>query len=83
MPLRLYMDEHVPKPVTVALRRRGIDVLTAQEDGTAGLADDLLLARAGEVDRVLFSQDQDLIAEATRLQRTGGDFMVEIVGPDQ
>ena len=30
----LYMDVHVPGAVTRALRLRGVDVLTAQEDGT-------------------------------------------------
>ncbi len=48
--------------------------MTAQEDGSDGLADDLLLARAGELGRVLFSQDQDLIIEAVRLQRGGQEF---------
>jgi uncharacterized protein (DUF433 family) len=30
--LRLYMDVHVPAPISESLRRRGIDVLTSQED---------------------------------------------------
>ncbi len=29
----VYMDEHVPKAITIGLRMRGIDVLTVQEDG--------------------------------------------------
>ncbi|MCZ6632842.1 MAG: DUF5615 family PIN-like protein [bacterium] len=33
MALLLYMDEHVPRAITNALRDRGIDVLTTQEDG--------------------------------------------------
>ena len=32
MSVAFYMDEHVPKPITLALRIRGVDVLTAQED---------------------------------------------------
>jgi hypothetical protein len=31
--LRLYMDVHVKAAITAGLRRRGIDVVTAQEDG--------------------------------------------------
>jgi len=35
--LAFYMDVHVPRAITSALRLRGIDVLTAQEDGSAEL----------------------------------------------
>jgi hypothetical protein len=42
----LYMDVHVPFAITAGLRLRGVDVLTAQEDGAAELDDDLLLDRA-------------------------------------
>jgi hypothetical protein len=44
------MDVHIPKAITVGLRSQGIDVLTAQEDGIARLADAELLQRAGELD---------------------------------
>jgi hypothetical protein len=30
--LRLYMDVHVKAAITAGIRRRGIDVVTAQED---------------------------------------------------
>ena len=56
MALKLYMDVHVPLPVTVALRQRGLDVLTSQDDGTTTHDDEPLLARAAELGRVLFSQ---------------------------
>lgn len=74
MSVRLYMDVHVRRPVTTALRRRGVDVLTAQEDGTARLEDDKLLDRALEVTRVLFTQDDDLLNEAAARQRSGQKF---------
>lgn len=32
MSVRLYIDVHVRRPVTTALRLRGVDVLTAQDD---------------------------------------------------
>ena len=38
-PIRYYMDQHYPLAVTEGLRRRGIDVLTAQEADRCGLAD--------------------------------------------
>jgi hypothetical protein len=74
MGLALYMDHHVPRAVTTALRLRGIDVLTAHEDGAARLRDDALLDRATALNRVLFSQDDDLLREAAERQRAGRDF---------
>lgn len=61
MSLGLYMDVHVPRPITRGLRRRGVDVLTAQDDGAARLPDAELLGRAREQGRLLFSQDEDLL----------------------
>jgi predicted nuclease of predicted toxin-antitoxin system len=74
MSLGLYMDVHVPLPITRGLRRRGVDVLTAQDDGTTRLADADLLRRTRELGRILFSQDEDLIVEAVQCQRTGIPF---------
>jgi predicted nuclease of predicted toxin-antitoxin system len=71
---KLYMDVHVPRAVTHALRLRGVDVLTAQEDGTAELQDPELLDRATALGRLLFTEDDDLLAEATRRQRGGERF---------
>ena len=68
MSVALYMDVHVRKAVTTGLRMRGVDVLTAQEDGTATCPDDRLLDRALELRRVLFSQDDDLLVEAEKRQ---------------
>ena len=74
MSVPLYMDVHVRRSVVLALRLRGVDVLTAQEDGTAQFEDDDLLDRAMQSGRVLFSQDQDLLNEATTRQRGGKEF---------
>ena len=68
------MDVHVRRPVAVGLRRRGVEVLTAQDDGTSRWEDDELLDRAMEVSRVLFTQDDDLLQEAARRQRRGQCF---------
>lgn len=38
------MDVHIRRAVTVALRLRSIDVLTAQEDASAELDDEVLFA---------------------------------------
>ena len=68
------MDVHVRRAVTTALRLRSIDVLTAQEDGSAELADDVLLKRATELGRVLVSQDEDLLREGARWLSERKDF---------
>ena len=63
------MDVHVPRAITRALVLRGVDVLTAQMDDAARMPDAELLDRAAQMRRVLFSQDEDLLAEATLRQR--------------
>ena len=74
MGVKLYMDVHVRREITEGLRLRGVDVLTAQEDGAAELDDALLLDRATSVGRILFSQDDDLLREAAQRQQTGEKF---------
>ncbi len=68
------MDVHIRRAVTVALRLRSIDVLTAQEDGAAELDDSRLLQRATELGRVLVSQDEDLLREGARRLREHEEF---------
>ena len=36
MAIKLYMDVHIPKAITIGLRLRNVDVITAQEDGACG-----------------------------------------------
>ena len=74
MAIALYMDVHIPKAITVGLRFRGVDVLTAQEDNSAELDDSALLDRASFLDRVLFTFDDDLLAEAHKRQSEGIAF---------
>lgn len=75
MTIALYMDEHIPRAITVGLRLRGVDVLTVQEDGLAGISDPVLLDRATELGRIVFSQDQDFLIEAHRRQAEEIDFL--------
>jgi hypothetical protein len=63
------MDHHVPRAITIGLRLRGVDVITAHENAASNLTDSALLDRAGELGRVLFTQDDDLVVEAVRRQR--------------
>jgi hypothetical protein len=63
------MDQHIPRAITIGLRLRGVDVITAFEDNAGTMNDSQLLSRAGELGRVLFTQDDDLLAEAAKRQR--------------
>lgn len=71
-PIRFYTDEHVSKAVIRALRRRGVDVLTAPKAGLLGANDDVHLAKANTERRVLFSQDDDFLRlHAAGIQHAG------------
>lgn len=71
MPIPFYMDVHVPQPIMDQLRHRGVDVLTAIEDGARELPDDEILERARDLGRVVFTQDIGFKALAEDWQRHG------------
>jgi hypothetical protein len=72
--LTLYMDHHVHRAITEGLRRRGIDVVTAWEDGTEEQEDEYLLERAVELGRILVTQDQDFLGIAMNWQKSNRNF---------
>lgn len=74
MKARLYMDVHVDARVTRLLRERGIDVVTAQEDGAAEFPDPDLLDRATHLGRILVTEDKDFLPLAAALQHSGQTF---------
>ncbi len=74
MAIRLYMDHNVPRAITNGLKLKGIDLITAYEDGSSQLDDSELLDRASELERVLFTRDYNLLQEATKRQRAGVPF---------
>ncbi len=74
MLLALYMNEHVPNPITVGLRIRMVDVLTAQEDGWRNTEDVVLLDRAKAPGRIMVSFDADMLREGTRRQHAAEPF---------
>lgn len=76
----LYLDVHVPAAIAAQLRSRGVDVLIAQEDGTAELSDPDLLARSTVLGRLLFTQDIRFKALAETWQREGRSFAGLVFG---
>ena len=80
MSVALYMDVHAPRAITRTLRVRGIDVLTAQEDGAAEFDDSSILDRVGTLGRALFTRDEDFLAEADHRQKLGETFAGVIYG---
>jgi predicted nuclease of predicted toxin-antitoxin system len=70
----LYMDAHVRHAVTHGLRRRGVNVLTAQEDDNDELTDDAIVLRATELNRVVFSYDRDFLEVTARMQAEGTTY---------
>lgn len=74
MAIQLYMDHNVPRSITDGLRVRGVNVITAFEDGTAEVDDPELLGCVSKLGRVLFTRDYNLLQEATKRQRTGISF---------
>jgi predicted nuclease of predicted toxin-antitoxin system len=69
------MDVHIPYAIALQLRRRGVDILTSQEDGTHRLDDSKLLDRASSLGRVLVTQDDDLLREAASRQEQALPFV--------
>lgn len=65
----LYFDVHVPAAIADQLHRRGVDILTAQDDGTVELDDPDLLVRSTALGRVLFTQDIRFKARACNPHR--------------
>lgn len=70
----LYMDEHVHGSLAVELRARGVDVVTAYEDGHVGSTDPVLLDRVIALGRLLVTYDADFLREAARRSANGKSF---------
>jgi hypothetical protein len=72
--IRYYFDENMSGAVAAAMRRSGIDVVTAQEVGRDGLPDDEQLRYAAAEGRVLVTHDQDFLVLAATFQAAGEHF---------
>jgi len=81
MAVSFYMDVHVPFSITDQLRRRDVDVLTAQDDVRDEAPDDELLEHATSLGRIVFTQDIRFRVLAEHWQRTDRDFSGLLFGP--
>jgi hypothetical protein len=80
MSLPLYMDHNVQAAIVSGTRRRGLDVLTALEDGYDQRADDEVLTRATELGRIVFTHDTDFIRITGEWLSTGRSFSGVVFG---
>jgi predicted nuclease of predicted toxin-antitoxin system len=74
MAVAFYFDHNIPRAIASGLRTRGVNLVTAMEDGMDRAADPAVLDRATELGRALFSMDQDMLVEAARRQGVGLPF---------
>ena len=81
--LRGYADVHVVFAIVQALRRRGMDVVTAQDRGRDEADDAELLADALAGQRVMLTNDSDFLALAARYSALGETFAPIYYWPQQ
>jgi len=72
--IALYFDHNVRQAISDVLRQRGVDVVVAFEDGFSEAEDPAILARATDLGRVVFTNDDDLLAIAHAWLKTGRMF---------
>jgi predicted nuclease of predicted toxin-antitoxin system len=72
--LAFYMDHQFPVSVSRGLNRRGVDVLTAFDDGAQEVDDEQLLIRATELGRVLVTHDKGFLRRAAEWQIDNREF---------
>ena len=64
--IRFYFDQHIPSAVARGLRRRGADVLTAQEADRCGVSDQEQHQFSTQQGRVMVTFDADFISLVIR-----------------
>jgi hypothetical protein len=80
--LRYYFDQHVSRHVAHGVLRRGIDVLSTQEEGAERAPDEQVFAQAVALGRVMVTEDSDYVAIANRWLAEGRHFpgLVKVTG---
>ncbi|MCI0358522.1 MAG: DUF5615 family PIN-like protein [Planctomycetaceae bacterium] len=80
MSLPLYLDHHIHSAIRDGLRARGIDVLTTVEDGSTTWDDELILQRATQLGRIVYTQDVDFLRIAHEWADAGREFAGAVYG---
>lgn len=81
--LKGFADVHVVHAIVQALRRRGMDVATAQQRGLQEADDSDLLAAALDEERVMLTNDTDFLALAARCSANDETFAPIYFWPQQ
>jgi hypothetical protein len=81
--LKAYADVHVNAAIVQALRKRGMDVATAQERGQRLADDSKLLADALAEERVLLTNDTDFLTIAANYTAMQTEFAPIFFWPQQ
>jgi predicted nuclease of predicted toxin-antitoxin system len=71
MAIKFYADEHVHPGVVKALKKRGIDILTAQRAGLLDVDDKDHLQFSTSQGRVIFTQDEDFLGLHWEMKHSG------------
>ncbi len=74
MALRRYADECVDGRIVAGLRRRGVDVLTAGEQGLLSASDAQQMDRATALGRALVTADHDFLVIVRDMHARGAPF---------
>lgn len=61
MAIKFYTDEHIHPAISNALRKRGVNILTAQEANMLGASDEEHLQFATAQGRTILTQDSDFL----------------------
>jgi len=69
--IALYSDESVDHRVVQGLRRRGVDVLSAADEGLLGASDEDQIRHAVDSSRILLTSDVDHLVLARRWSEEG------------
>ena len=74
MTVRFYADHNIQAAVVAALRMRGVDCVTAGEDGRSGADDEAILGRATQLQRTLITHDKDFFSIFEAWWSAGKEF---------
>jgi hypothetical protein len=74
MTVRFYADHNIQAAVVAALSARGVDCVTAAEDGRPHADDETLLARATQLQRTLVTHDRDFFSIFESWWSAGKEF---------